>query len=144
MNLPLLEIFNDSELESPALNQEALSAVVQTIYKDTQHSFDWINVVLLDSESHTAMNSKYLEHHYPTDILTFEYTNNDQKIDGELYINLEIAKENAKEFDVSYQNEVERLIIHGALHLVGYNDQTASEQKEMREMENHYLSLLND
>ena len=143
MEKPIIELFNESGTSAPDLNFTRLSSTIDRIYKDASFTYNWINVILLDSENHTLMNNEYLKHDYPTDILTFEYRDNNN-IDGELYINLEVAEENAREYAVSLQNELERLIIHGCLHLVGQKDHTKEEKREMRKLEDHYLNILND
>lgn len=143
MENPSIELINESGTSAPDLNFTRLSSTINRIYQDASINYSWINVILMDSENHTLMNNEYLQHDYPTDILTFEYSNGNN-VDGELYINIEVAQENAKEYSVSLQNELERLIIHGCLHLVGYNDHSEEEKKEMRTLEDHYLKILND
>ncbi len=86
-------------------------------------------------------NNTYLSHNYFTDILTFSY-NEDEIISGDLLISTDTVKSNAELFETSYQNELHRVIIHGVLHLLGYNDITEAEKKEMRQKENFYINEL--
>jgi len=87
------------------------------------------------------LNNEYLQHDYYTDVITFSLNEDDTKeIDGEIYICVDVAEEQAKEYKVSLSNELSRLAIHGLLHLCGYGDKTDEEQKLMRSLENKYLS----
>ena len=87
-------------------------------------------------------NNKYLNHNYLTDIITFDYDNPDAKtISGDLMIGIETVRDNAEQFGVPFENELHRVIIHGILHLCGYEDKTPEAEKQMRELENRYLSI---
>ena len=85
-------------------------------------------------------NSKYLNNNNFTDILTFDYSENNN-ISGDIYISIERVEENAKTYKVTFQNELDRVMIHGILHLLGYKDKSKKEQKIMREKEDFYLFL---
>lgn len=84
------------------------------------------------------LNKKHLNHDYFTDIITFSYTTNNH-ISGDLFISVDRVKDNARNQKLSFENELERVIYHGVLHLCGYNDKTPEEIKEMRSKENYYL-----
>ena len=92
-----------------------------------------------------GVNCKYrsaaLLNNYFTDIITFNYNENDTII-GDLFISVDRVKENAKELKVDFNNELFRVIIHGVLHLCGYNDKTQDQQKEIRAKEDEYLGLI--
>ena len=85
------------------------------------------------------MNKKYLEHDYFTDIITFDYVENDV-ISGDLFISVDRVKDNAEKFNATFLNELMRVVFHGVLHLAGYKDKTTPDQQLMREKENFYLS----
>lgn len=99
-----------------------------------------INYVLCDNEFITDINIKFLNHDYPTDIITFDYSDTDT-INGEIYLSIEQIKENSKTYKTSISAELHRVVIHGILHLMGYKDKTKHEQFEMRAKEDYYLSL---
>lgn len=100
-----------------------------------------VNVVYVDKDEILKLNNEYLQHDYYTDVITFSLNEDDTKeIDGEIYICVDVAEEQAKEYKVSLSNELSRLAIHGLLHLCGYGDKTDEEQKLMRSLENKYLS----
>ena len=77
---------------------------------------------------------------YYTDIITFDYCL-ENIVSGDLYISIDRVKENAKTFNDSFINELSRVVIHGVLHLCGYNDKTEADQKNMRNLENKYLAM---
>lgn len=89
------------------------------------------------------INKTYLNHHYTTDIITFNYSDVVKQIDGEIFISIEDALTNSKKFKVTLSDELVRLVIHGILHLLGYNDQTISDKKIMKRLENKLFSKNN-
>lgn len=100
-----------------------------------------INFIFTSQEEILRINQKYLDHNYFTDIITFNYCENDI-INGDVYICIETVKNNSTCFNVTFSEELHRVIIHGVLHLVGYNDQKEEEKHLMREKENFYLERL--
>ena len=87
------------------------------------------------------MNNKYLKHNYFTDIITFDYCESDF-ISGDLFISIDTVKSNSFEYKTEFLDELFRVIIHGILHLLGFNDSTAEEQIEMKSAEERSLSNL--
>ena len=90
------------------------------------------------------LNNQYLNHNYYTDILTFLLSVTNKPIESEVYISIDRVKENAKIYKISYQMELLRVMIHGALHLCGYNDDTKSAKNEMQQKESFYIQLYAD
>ena len=86
-------------------------------------------------------NIKFLNHNTLTDVITFDYCNNNI-ISGDILISIERVYENAKEYNVNFVSELNRVMIHGLLHLLGYKDKTKTESKLMRVKENYYLSKI--
>lgn len=86
------------------------------------------------------VNIKYLQHDYFTDIITFDYCEG-KVLSGDLFISIDSVRENASLYGAEFEEELNRVIVHGVLHLIGYDDHTEEEQKEMREKENYYLSV---
>lgn len=87
------------------------------------------------------VNKKHLDHDYFTDIITFDYTEG-EVLSGDLFISIDTVKDNAIDNKVMFHVELNRVVGHGVLHLMGYNDKTDSEQKEMSEKEEWALSLI--
>ena len=81
-----------------------------------------------------------MRHNYSTDIITFNYSGSKDLIDGEIFISTEDAESNAKKYNVSFNEEILRLVIHGILHLLGLNDKNRSEKLEMKRYENKLLN----
>ena len=87
------------------------------------------------------INQEYLQHDSLTDIITFDLSDDQHVLRGEVYISIERVQENSLKFDVPFLTELHRVIFHGALHLCGYKDKKPGETKEMREKENKYLNM---
>lgn len=117
--------------------------MISQLSEDQDAKFAEVSFVIMNDDKHTALNIKYLDHDYSTDILTFDMSDTDE-IAGDVYINWEVCRTNAKEYGVSDEQELYRLCIHGLLHLVGFDDHTDDEKAEMRGQEDRYLHLLED
>ena len=97
-----------------------------------------IAVLFVGSRFCRFINKKYLHHNYATDVLSFSFGEK-PLIESEIYVNLDKAKQQAREYDVSFGNEVARLVIHGALHLIGYDDQTKRGAQRMKAAEDKHV-----
>ena len=86
------------------------------------------------------INMKYLQHDYFTDIITFDYCEG-EKISGDLFISVDSVRENAAFYGTEFEDELNRVMVHGVLHLIGYDDHTQKDIKMMRSKEDYYLSL---
>ena len=99
-----------------------------------------ISIIFCSDNYVLDINQKYLQHDYFTDIITFDYCEGD-RLSGDLFISVDSVRENSVEFGTEFNDELNRVIIHGLLHLVGYDDHTEKDIKLMRSKENYYLSL---
>lgn len=99
-----------------------------------------ISIIFCSDNYVLDINQKYLQHDYFTDIITFDYCGGD-RLSGDLFISVDSVRENSVEFGTEFKDELNRVIIHGLLHLVGYDDHTEKDIKLMRSKENYYLSL---
>ena len=97
--------------------------------------------IFITDEDLLEINISALNHDYYTDIITFDYSDDDDYTHSEIYISIDRVKDNAEQFNTSFVEELHRVMIHGLLHLGGYNDKSPGEQEKMRSMENHYLDL---
>ena len=102
-----------------------------------------LEINFISGEDIHAINKSYLKHDYTTDIITFNYSDSLQKIDGEIFISIDDALSNSKKFKVTLSDELVRLVIHGILHLLGYDDQNLTDKKRMKRLENKLLSKNN-
>lgn len=111
------------------------------MFVNEKKSFCSLDYIFCDNEFLLQLNRFYLNHNYYTDVLTFNLTPNQQHINGEIYISVDMVKENAFRFQTLFEDELVRVIFHAALHLCGYDDQTKKEKKKMKELEDFYLQL---
>jgi probable rRNA maturation factor len=118
------------------------SSWIKSIIKKEKKVLNSLNYIFCSDEYLREINLEYLNHNTFTDIITFNYNPSKLEIEGEIYVSIDRVRENAEKFDVEFQCELHRVMIHGVLHLVGYNDKTKSEKSLMREKEDSCLSLL--
>jgi len=100
-----------------------------------------INIIFCSDDYLLSINKTHLNHDFYTDIITFSF-NSEKEISGDLFISVDRAKENSEINNETYLNETSRLVIHGLLHLCGYNDKTDAQNKTMRSKENQYLKMI--
>jgi probable rRNA maturation factor len=101
-----------------------------------------LGVYLVSSTEMADLNETFLNHSGSTDVITFAYTNNEQMLSGEIFISIEDAIAQAREFATNWPSEIVRYLIHGVLHLKGYNDLSPGERRVMKRRENRLLEQL--
>ena len=99
-----------------------------------------VSIIFCSDNYILDINIKYLNHDYFTDIITFDYCEGDT-ISGDLFISVDSVRENAAFYETSFEDELNRVIVHGVLHLIGYDDHSEEDIAQMRAKENYYLSL---
>ena len=99
-----------------------------------------INIIFCSDNYILDVNKQYLDHDYFTDIITFDYCEG-ERLSGDLFISVDSVRENAIEYGTEFNDELNRVIVHGLLHLIGYDDHCEEDIAEMRKKENYYLSL---
>lgn len=99
-----------------------------------------ISIIFCSDNYILDVNQKYLQHNYFTDIITFDYCEGD-RLSGDLFISVDSVRENSIEYGTDFADELNRVIVHGLLHLIGYDDHTEADVAVMRKKENYYLSL---
>lgn len=122
-------------------NEDKLSSWISNTISDEGFKEGEINYIFCDDAYLLNLNIEFLDHDTLTDIISFDYTMG-KLISGDVYISVERVRENAKDFNVSFENELSRVMIHGILHYCGYKDKTDSDTSEMRSKENYYISKL--
>jgi len=126
--------------ETADLDDDWLNSICKNILIDKNQNTATISIILTNDKKLLQLKNQYFQQDVLTDVITFNLEENGDPIDGEIYISLHRVSENAKEFKQDTGRELKRVIIHGCLHLLGYDDQTPEEKKTMTRMEDHYLS----
>ena len=123
-------------------NQEVVNSWIKDVLAREDFELGDLSFVFCSDDFLHKMNLEYLEHDTLTDIITFDYREG-KLISGEVYISTDRVEENAKEFSMSFRDELHRVMIHGVLHICGYNDSTDAEKEVMRTKEDWALALRN-
>ena len=127
----------DFSLSKPSITSNWICKSIESENKQLHH----LNFIFCSDEYLHKINVEYLNHDTYTDVITFPYSEG-EIIEGDIFISIERIKENAKNFDVHFENELHRVIIHGVLHLLGYFDKTPDDRALMTQKENEYLKKL--
>jgi len=126
----------DFQIDNEQTHKEWITRVIHSENKETGE----INYIFCNDEELYKINEQYLNHQTLTDVISFDYTE-ENKISGDIFISIERVKENARVFNVSFEEELLRVMIHGVLHYCGYKDKTKKEQKEIRAKENEKIKM---
>lgn len=113
--------------------------IEKVITKECSCSGD-LNFIITTDDVLKEINIEFLKHNYYTDVISFNYDYNNSLL-GEIYISIDTVKRNAKNYKISYRNEFLRVIIHGVLHICGYDDKTDYERKKMSIREDYWLMI---
>jgi rRNA maturation RNase YbeY len=135
-----IELFNDTQASLP-VDSSTFQVLSSLVEEGEECSFQLLEAVVVTESRIREINREYLEHDYVTDIITFRYDANKgtSSIEGTLYCCWTRISEQAKDYDETPEREFHRVLIHGLLHLAGYQDQSEEEQSIMRQRENYYL-----
>jgi rRNA maturation RNase YbeY len=124
-------------------DEVALETWVEMIISNKGFEPGEINFIFCDDEYLHRLNVEFLQHDTLTDVISFDNSLG-KLISGDIFISVERVKENASEFNVIFDEELHRVMIHGILHFLGFKDKTPEDEKLMRQEENNALSLLNN
>ena len=122
-------------------DQERLKFWISEVIKEEGCEEGEINYIFCDDDYLHKLNVEYLDHDTLTDILSFDYSVG-KELHGDIFISVERVRENAKEFNTSFENELHRVMIHGVLHYCGYKDKTSDQKDTMRALEDKHLKAL--
>lgn len=131
-----LSVFSSLKL----IDKKKVHQLVKAITDDLKFNIVNLEINFINSVEIHLLNKKHLNHDYTTDIITFDYSDDFESLDGELFISVDDAKSNSKKYKVTLNEELARLVIHGILHLLGYDDQITTDKIIMKRMENKLLS----
>ncbi len=129
-------------LSHPTLHvdEDGLERLVRHVLAAEGPPWDAIGIILADHPTVLALNRAYLDHNYLTDVLSFPLHEPGAPVAGEVYVDLDTAAERHAEFGVTFEEEVRRYVVHGLLHLLGYDDATPTEKAAMHALEDRYLA----
>ncbi|WP_370088402.1 rRNA maturation RNase YbeY [Ekhidna sp.] len=123
-------------------NQDELSEWVSAVIKSHDYILEEINYIFCSDEYLLEINKEHLLHDYFTDIITFDNSDEENIIESDIFISVDRVKDNSTTQGVPFERELNRVMIHGILHLLGFGDKTEAEKNLMREKEDACLSLL--
>ncbi|MCP5064815.1 MAG: rRNA maturation RNase YbeY [Ignavibacteriae bacterium] len=130
------------ELDFKLQNEDSVSQWISSVIASENCKEGDINYIFCDDDYLHKLNVEFLNHDTLTDIISFDYTVG-KELHGDVFVSIERVKDNAKDFNVPFEDELNRVLVHGVLHYCGYKDKTHEEVKGMRAKENHYLKQLN-
>ena len=139
-----LQIINDFDNNLKLSNNLIEKIIFNIISNESKYSSINMSIIIANDEYLKTLKIKYFNMDIFTDVITFNLSDNDKDLDAEVYISWERVNENAKKYKQRINNEMKRVIIHGCLHLVGFEDFTEREKKYMRKKELKYINSLDE
>ena len=124
------------------VDQALLCKGVERVLQDEGCPAEQIDLIFLSADELRDMKHQFFDRSVYTDVITFNLNDDNQALEGEIYLSAEIIRQNAKSFATDFSHELLRVVIHGCLHLCGYEDSTPNEKEEMTLKEDHYLDLM--
>jgi probable rRNA maturation factor len=130
-----------NEIRFKLKNPRKVTSWIKKVVEKESATIQEINYVFCSDSYLLSLNQGFLKHNTLTDIITFDNSVEASVLEGEIYISVERVKENAKKYNVPFEDELRRVMIHGVLHLLGYKDKKPTEKALMRKKEEACLSL---
>jgi len=138
-----INILNDFNIEL-SYKKQLIDNCVKEILISKKINNAEISIILTDKEYLSKLKKTYFKVDQYTDVIAFNLEDENEDIDGEIYISIDNVLDNSKIFNTTFSNEFSRVLIHGVLHLMGYNDDNESNIKKMRALEDKYLLNLSE
>jgi len=136
-----INFFNE-DIDFILENPEEINNWITQVIEDNSFTINQLNYIICSDNYLLEINRSYLSHDTLTDIITFDNSDEDNTVEADIFISLERVKENSEQLKTDITTEFNRVLIHGVLHLIGWNDKTQEDKAEMREKEEACLSLL--
>jgi|SRR6185437_13634583 len=140
MPLPVINFFSEKITFTPKDKRKRKAWITEVAHREG-YQIKEINYIFCSDNYLLEINRTFLNHDYFTDIITFNNSEKKKELEAELYISITRVKNNAQEEGISFEEELNRVMIHGVLHLIGYKDKTKQQKELMRKMENSSLKL---
>jgi len=122
-------------------NNKAIYNIISEISKNEHKKFESINLIISTDAYLNQLKRTYFNKDHYTDVITFNLEDSNQLIEGEIYVSMHRVIDNAHQLNIQLDDELKRIIIHGVLHLIGYNDIEEHEKKMMTKLENQYMGF---
>ena len=136
--------FHNSDIKFKVPNSTQLKTFIECrVLKEAKKKLQ-LSYVFCSDEFLLEINKQFLNHDFYTDIITFPLNETEKEIEAEIYISIERVKENAEKLQTDFKDELQRVIFHGVLHLIGYKDKDKTDEKAMRKKENEWMELYNE
>ena len=129
--------------QDSSINKRAIHKLISSLMEEFNLTISFLSISFIKSARLRDVNKEYLKHDYETDVITFNYSKKIKDIDGEILISFEEADRNSKKYKVTYGKELCRLVIHGMLHLLNFDDNNKENKKIMKRMENKLILSYN-
>lgn len=132
--------FTAEHIDMPVLDQARISRWIRAVAAEYGFGVGNLNYIFCTDERELEVNRSFLGHDYYTDVITFDYST-PSVISGDIFISLDTVRSNAEQVGAGFEDELRRIIIHGALHLTGQGDKTPETKAQMTEKENRALGI---
>jgi rRNA maturation RNase YbeY len=132
--------FFSQQLDFKISHPRKITSWIRSVVNQENRSIYELNFIFCSDDALLDINRNYLQHDYYTDIITFDNSEGED-LEGDIFISIDRVRENAERLKVGFEIELNRVIIHGVLHLIGYKDKSTKDKIEMRRKEDFYLSL---
>lgn len=141
--MPTINFFQE-EVSFTLKHKQKIRAWIHQVVQGHSQQIEALNYIYCSDNYLLEVNKQYLEHDYYTDIITFDNREDTQSpIDSDIFISIDRVRDNSEQLHITFQQELHRVMIHGVLHLLGKQDKTDAQKREMRKSEEASLSLLN-
>jgi probable rRNA maturation factor len=137
----MITFFNE-DVDFAVVTPRKTKTWLKSIIEREGYTLNQLNYIFCSDEYLLQINRQYLDHDFYTDIITFDNAEEEGSIEGDIFISIDRVQENATELCVPFEKELRRVLAHGVLHLVGYDDSEDEQEIEMRNKEDFYLSQL--
>ena len=121
-------------------NEEEVRAWLEFVLDEEDRELGEVSYIFCDDDYLYDLNVKHLKHNTLTDIISFDYSLG-KVVSGDIYISVQRVEDNARDRHIEFKDELNRVMVHGMLHYIGYRDKSESQKKAMRQKEDYYLSL---
>ena len=133
--------FFEEDISFNLNKEESIQSWIENIIQTEKRVLGDLNFIFCSDQHLHEINLNYLKHDTYTDIITFDNSENVEEISGDIFISVDRVEANSRDMAIAFDEELNRVMIHGVLHLIGYNDKTDEEKRQMREKEDACLSL---